>query len=70
TLGKLGVIPNYPGEDIYPPQPMVSQTRHVLDAYQAGGGSYREVVMENTAHSPYIEAPQAFNGFFHAFLNE
>lgn len=70
TLGKIGLIPNYPGEAIYPPQPMVSQTRYVLDRYQANGGSYQEVVMENTAHSPYLEAPAVFNQHFHAFIKE
>ena len=70
TLGKLGLIPNYPGEEVYPPQPMVSQTRYVLDTYQANGGRYQEVVMDNTAHSPYIEAPELFNNHFHAFLTD
>ena len=70
TLGKLGLIPNYPGEEIYPPQPMVSQTRYVLDTYQANGGHYQEVVMDNTAHSPYLEAPALFNSHFHAFLTD
>jgi pimeloyl-ACP methyl ester carboxylesterase len=60
TLGLLGVIPEYPGEEIYPPQPMVSQTRYVLDAYAAKGGRYREVVMADTGHSPYIERPDDF----------
>jgi pimeloyl-ACP methyl ester carboxylesterase len=68
TLGKMGLIPNYPGEAVYPPQPMVSQTRHVLDQYQAAGGNYREEVMENTAHSPYLENQTGFNGLFHPFL--
>ncbi|MEM0995243.1 MAG: alpha/beta hydrolase, partial [Bacteroidota bacterium] len=68
TLGKMGLIPNYPGEDIYPPQPMVSQTRYVLEQYQANGGKYEEKPMEDTAHSPYIEQPEAFNELFHAFI--
>jgi pimeloyl-ACP methyl ester carboxylesterase len=68
TLGKLGAVPGWPGDDIFPSQPMVGQTRAVLEKYQAYGGAYREVVMEDTAHSPYIEKPEAFNQHFHAHI--
>ena len=64
TLGKLGFVPGWPGEEVYPPQPMVSQTRHVLDQYKEKGGSYEEVVMADTAHSPYIEKPEEFMAEF------
>ncbi len=64
TLGMLGFIPNYPGVEIYPPQPMVSQTRAVLEKY----GNYEEVVIEGTGHTPYIEKPDEFNRIFHAHL--
>jgi len=67
-LGKIGVIPDWPGEEIYPPQPMLSQTRSVLEKYSAAGGTYQEVVIENTAHIPFIEKPDEFNGIFHSFL--
>ncbi|MFO2551057.1 alpha/beta hydrolase [Alicyclobacillus cycloheptanicus] len=30
TLGKLGLVPGWPGEEVYPPQPMVTQMRTVL----------------------------------------
>jgi pimeloyl-ACP methyl ester carboxylesterase len=64
TLGKLGLVPGWPGEDVYPPQPMVGQTRNVLEQYKAKGGSYEEVVMADTAHSPYIEKPEEFMAVF------
>jgi pimeloyl-ACP methyl ester carboxylesterase len=64
TLGKLGYVPGWPGEDVYPPQPMVSQMRNVLEQYKARGGSYKEVVMADTAHSPYIEKPDEFMAEF------
>lgn len=68
TLGKLGYIPNYPGDAVYPPQPMISQTRFVLDKYLELGGNYAEVELENTGHTPFIESPEIFNAHFHAFL--
>jgi pimeloyl-ACP methyl ester carboxylesterase len=60
TLGKLGLVPGWPGDEVYPPQPMVGQTRNALDRYQVAGGRYREVVIADTGHSPYIEKPEEF----------
>jgi len=59
-LGSLGVIPGWPGAQQWPPQPMVSQTRYVLDGYAAAGGHYREVVVANAGHSPFLEHPDEF----------
>lgn len=58
-LGQLGAVPGWPGEAVYPPQPMVRQLRAVLDAYREAGGSYRELVLPDVGHSPHIEAPAA-----------
>lgn len=68
TLGALGVIPGWPGADVYPSQPMVSQVRAMLEGYKTNGGSYLEVVFEACGHTPYIEKPEAFNQAFHAHL--
>ncbi|MEJ2599296.1 MAG: alpha/beta hydrolase [Anaerolineales bacterium] len=68
TLGKMGLVPGYPGEENFPPQPMVAQTRHVLDKYQEKGGSYYEKVIADTAHSPYIEKPDEFTSLLVAHL--
>jgi pimeloyl-ACP methyl ester carboxylesterase len=54
-LGQLGVVPGWPGADVYPPQPMVTQLRTVLDNFRAYGGQYREVVLPDCGHSPHIE---------------
>jgi pimeloyl-ACP methyl ester carboxylesterase len=59
-LGSLSVVPGWPGADTHPPQPMVAQTRAVLDRYAAAGGSYREVVYPGCGHSPHIERPAEF----------
>jgi pimeloyl-ACP methyl ester carboxylesterase len=68
TLGALGAIPGWPGADVYPSQPMVGQTRYVLEQYQANGGQFQEVVFENCGHTPYIEKPAEFNSLFHQHL--
>ncbi len=68
NLGKLGLVPGWPGDDVAPPQPMVSQTRVVLEKYANAGGSFKEVVIAETGHSPYIEKPAEFNAAFHEFI--
>jgi pimeloyl-ACP methyl ester carboxylesterase len=59
-LGKLGLVPGWPGEEACPPQPMVGQTRAVLQRYTEQGGSFREIVYEGVGHSPHIERPSQF----------
>lgn len=59
-LGQVGVIPGWPGEEVAPAQQMIAQTRAVLDAYRAAGGSYTEVVFEGAGHSPHLEQPERF----------
>ncbi len=63
TLGKFGAVPGWPGDEIYPSQPMVSQTRAVLELYQASGGAYAERVILDAGHTPYIEKPEEFRAF-------
>lgn len=50
----------WPGQDAWPPQPMVAQTRAVLDGYAAAGGRYRETVFQDSGHGPHIDQPQRF----------
>ncbi|MGW6174918.1 alpha/beta fold hydrolase [Arthrobacter sp. NPDC055138] len=59
-LGKAGVLPGWPGEETAPLQPMVSQTRAVLEKYAANGGRFTEVLLENCGHSPHLEYPDRF----------
>lgn len=67
TLGKLGLVPGWPGDEVFPSQPMLAQTRAVLEKYQANGGSYQDVVIQDAGHSPHVEKPaefkQALTGF-------
>lgn len=68
SLGKLGYVPGWPGEEIYPPQPMLAQTRAVLEQYAANGGQYQEVVIPDAGHAPHIEQPAGFANALHTFL--
>jgi pimeloyl-ACP methyl ester carboxylesterase len=68
ALGAAGQIPGWPGAEVFPPQPMLGQTRAVLDLYQASGGAYREVVIEDTGHVPFLENLPELNRVFHPHL--
>jgi pimeloyl-ACP methyl ester carboxylesterase len=67
-LGQLGIVPGWPGAEVYPPQPMVSQMRAVLEAYAAAGGRYEERVLSDCGHSPPIEKPEDFRRAVIAFV--
>jgi pimeloyl-ACP methyl ester carboxylesterase len=69
-LGKLGAIPGWPGEEKYPPQPMILQTRKLFERYAANGGHFREEVLPDTGHSPHVEKPQQFERLVFPFLLE
>ena len=54
-LGQIGAVPGWPGAEVYPPQPMNTQVRTVLERYKANGGQYQEVQLADCGHSPHIE---------------
>jgi pimeloyl-ACP methyl ester carboxylesterase len=56
-LGQLGVIPGWPGEDVAPAQPMVSQMRAVLERY----GNYTELAWDECGHGPHLDAAAEFD---------
>ena len=70
VLGQAGEVPGWPGPDIYPPQPMVDQTRAVLDDYEANGGAVSQVVFDTAGHTPFIEAPERFRTALLDFFDE
>jgi len=59
-LGKAGIIPGWPGDDVAPAQQMLVQTRAVLDRYVAEGGAVTELELEDCGHSPHLEKPAEF----------
>lgn len=70
VLGAAGAVPGWPGEDAFPAQPMVSQTRSVLERYRDAGGSFREVAFDGVGHSPHLERPAEFDAELARFLAE
>lgn len=68
ALGKLGVIPGWPGDAVCPPQPMLAQIRAVLDRYAANGGAYREHVFTDCGHAPLLEHADEFRTLLQEFI--
>jgi pimeloyl-ACP methyl ester carboxylesterase len=68
TLGKLGVVPGWPGEDAFPPQPMVAQIRAVLERYRDAGGRVRMEMFEGSGHAPHFDAADRWNTLFFEHL--
>ncbi len=68
TLGKMGVVPGWPGEEIFPPQPMVAQIRKVLEGYRDAGGRVQMEMFEGSGHGPIFDAAERWSKVFFAFL--
>jgi pimeloyl-ACP methyl ester carboxylesterase len=54
-LGRIGAVPGWPGMEVFPPQPAVSQTRAVFERRKPRG-VMREVVLPGVGHGPVVEA--------------
>jgi pimeloyl-ACP methyl ester carboxylesterase len=59
-LGAVGVLSGWPGADVAPAQPMVSQTREVLRRYTDAGGTATELALPGVGHTPHLERPAVF----------
>ena len=68
TLGKLGLVPGWPGEEVFPPQPMVTQIRNVLERYREHGGRVEMEMFEGSGHGPIFDAAQRWSKLFFEFL--
>jgi pimeloyl-ACP methyl ester carboxylesterase len=68
TLGQLGVIPGWPGPEVFPPQPMVAQIRAVLERYAAAGGRVETEIFEGSGHCPAFDERERWSARFFGFL--
>ena len=68
TLGQLGLVPDWPGAVVFPPQPMVGQIRTVLDRYATKGGKVQMEMFEGSGHGPHIDAPERWREVFFTFV--
>ncbi len=67
-LGAIGMAPGWPGMKVFPPQPMISQTRHFFELYEKKGGHYVETVMHG-GHACHLEGQEHFLYTLAAFVN-
>jgi pimeloyl-ACP methyl ester carboxylesterase len=68
-LGQIGAVPGWPGVEVYPPQPMKTQVRTVLERYKTNGGQYQEVQLADCGHSPHIEKQDEVVQLFTNFVD-
>jgi pimeloyl-ACP methyl ester carboxylesterase len=68
TLGKTDAVPGWPGEEVFPPQPMVSQIRDVLERYRAARGRVEIEMFEGSGHFPAIDARERWSEVFFGFV--
>src|SRR5438105_1483168 len=69
TLGQMGHVPGWPGEDVFPPQPMVTQIRAVLARYLEAGGRMETAMLEGSGHGPLFDAAERWSSIFFGFLD-
>ena len=59
--GKLGLRPGWPGDAIFPPQPVFTQVAYAVDQYEQTGGSVNRVMLPDVGHTPHVERPAEFS---------
>lgn len=69
-LGTVGMIPGWPGPDVCPAQPMVTQIRDVLAAYERAGGVVRSEFFDNAPHLPLATEPERWLDVVTSFLSD
>lgn len=64
SLGMAGAVPGWPGAEVFPPQPMVTQIRNVLTEYEARGGAVRMEMFVGSGHGPLYDAAERWASLF------
>lgn len=62
--GDATASPHWPGATAYPPQPMIAQTRAVLQRY----GNAHEEAFDGAGHGPHLDSADCWLEVFTAFL--
>ena len=68
TLGQMGVVPGWPGADVIPPQPMLTQIRDVLTTYREKGGRVEMEMFEGSGHFPVADSFERWRKLYFDFL--
>ena len=53
---------------MFPPQPMVTQIRALLERYAAAGGRVRTEMFDGSGHGPHFDARDRWLSVFTSFL--
>jgi pimeloyl-ACP methyl ester carboxylesterase len=69
TLGSVGAVPGWPGTEVFPAQPMVTQIRTVLERYAETGGSVRSEVLTGSGHGPIFDNAERWSAIYFEFLD-
>jgi len=56
--GKMGYRSDWPGDAIFPPQPVLSQVRYALDQYARASGTVECFSISGAGHTPFVEQPE------------
>ena len=67
--GKIGYRDGWPGEDMYPPQPMKQQIRHTLSQYRRKTGRFVEIEVPGSGHTPFLEKHKTVYMYLRQFLS-
>ena len=54
----MGAVTGWPGDEVFPAQPMVAQIRNVLERYRDAGGRLQVEMFEGSGHGPLFDAAE------------
>lgn len=70
TQGQLGLRPGWPGNDVFPPQPLLAQITYAVDQYEKNGGRVTRIKLRGVGHTPFVERPAETHAALAEHLNE
>ena len=68
--GQSGLRDDWPGETVFPPQPLLTEVKFALDQYEQNGGCVTRREMADVGHTPYLERPLDFQAALNAHLGD